>query len=141
MDAVEPGPQFVAPCQRELMRHVVILGEQFGPGPESACDFIENRAREPLRHFLREHGRDEPLLPGDFTPRRLDLALDQPQQGALARPIPPQKADTLPRLEREVGLIQYQRAGELQTDVAQCNECHSLMIGVDVRPGKTKSGC
>ena len=77
------------------MRHAVILGQQFGPGPQSACDFVENRAGEPLRHFLGEHGGDEPLLPGDFALRRLDFALDQPQQRGLARSVAAQKADPL----------------------------------------------
>ena len=119
------------------MRHAVIFGEQFGPGTQAASDLVENRARESLRHFLREHGRDEPLLPGDFALRRLDFALDQPQEGALARSVAAQQADPLPRLQREVGLIQQQWAAKAQTDVAQRNECHSLMIWVAVRSGKT----
>ena len=41
----------------------------FGTGPQPAGDLVENRARESLGHFLGEHGRDEPLLPGDFALR------------------------------------------------------------------------
>ena len=115
LDAVEPGPQFVAPSDGQLVRQAVILGQQFGPGPQSAGDLVEHRAAEPLRHFLREHGGDEPLLPGDFAPRRLDFALDQPQERGLARSVAAQQADPLARLKREVGLIQHQRAAKAQS--------------------------
>ena len=127
LDAVEPGPQFVAPLDGQLVRQAVVLGQQFGPGPQSAGDLVEHRAAEPLGHFLREHGGDEPLLPGDFALRRLDFALDQPQERGLARPVAAQQADPLAGLEREVGLIQHQRAAKAQTDVAQRNQCHPCM--------------
>ena len=71
-------------------------------------------------HFLGEHGRDQPLLPGDFAPIGLDRAVDQPQERGLARPVAAQQTDPLPRLNREIDLVQEQRAAKAQTNVAKC---------------------
>ena len=79
------------------MHRAVVFGQHLGTGAQTAGDLVENGALEPLGHVLGEHGRDEPLPPGDFALGRLDFALNQPQQRGLARSIAAQQTHPLAR--------------------------------------------
>jgi hypothetical protein len=74
--------------------------------------------------LLGQHRRDEPLLPGDLSPVRLDLTPDQPQEGSLAGAIPAQQAKPLTGVYGKVGPIRDRRAAKAQSNLAQRNERH-----------------
>ena len=54
------------------------IAAYYSAGSKAAGHFVEHAAREAVRHFLREHRRDEPLLAGDFdgTLQREPLEFD-----------------------------------------------------------------
>ena len=54
----------------------------------------------------------------------LDLALDQPQERALAFAIATQQADPLAWLDLQLDLVEQTRAAKGQTDVSQAQQCH-----------------
>ena len=68
-------------------------------------------------HFLGEHGSDESLLANHLSPIRLDLAVDHPQQGGLARTIATQQAHPLGGFDLKIGFIEDQRPAKAQTHV------------------------
>ncbi len=128
MDAVEAFPQCLAPLDGQTAANAMVLGQQLGPGPQAPNDLVEDRAAQALGHVLREHCRDQPLLPRDLAAIRLDLSVDQPQERGLARPVAAEETDSLPRFNRQADLIEDQRATKTQTQIAERKQCHWLMI-------------
>ena len=119
LDAAQLRLKVVASLAGQPARQVVILGQQFRLGAETPGDLVEDRAVKVPRHFLGEHGGPQPLLPDDLAPIGLRVALEQAQERRLAGAVAAQEAHPLARLNRQIGLIQDQRAAKAQIDVGQ----------------------
>ena len=103
----------------------MILGQQLRPGPKPAGDLVEDGAGQSLRHFLGQHGGDQPCCRA-ISPRSGSISpWMQPQERGFAGAVAAQQAQPFAGLDGEIGPVQDRRAAKAQTNVAQCQKCHS----------------
>ena len=96
---------------------VARVGEPFG-------HLVGDGAAAALGHLLREPGDAQALLADHLPLVRLELALDQPEQRALALAVAAQQADPLAPLDRPVDVIQQPGSAEGQADVSETQQRH-----------------
>ncbi len=100
------------------------LGHLVGDGPAA-----------PLGHLLRQAGDAQPLLPDDLALVGPDLAVDQPEQRALALAVAAQQADPLAPLDLPVDAVQQPGAAEGQADVSETQQRHGMISTSSVGSG------
>ena len=74
-----------ASLQRQAMGDPVVFGQELSRIAHAGGHHVEDRAVDPLGHFLGDQGHPQPLLAGDLAPLRGEFAADQLEQGSICR--------------------------------------------------------
>ena len=91
---------------------------------EAGMDHLENRPRDPIRHFLGKPREDDSVRLGDLAFLRFLLAGDDAHDAGLAGSVAPHQTDALARIDLKVDLIEQWSVGVAEGDAAELEKGH-----------------
>jgi len=126
----EPGEEPLVGLPRQLLTHMVVLGEQAGRLSHPGSHDVEDRAGQPRRRLLRDQGSSRSGRHQDLPAIGPAIAVHDVKQGGLAGAVSPHEAKPVPRLDLQADAVKDRGPAKGQADIAQREQGHSPLLPV-----------